>query len=357
MNTTTPVRVGFLGAGPVTQAIHLPTLARLGDAVTVTRIMDVDPDVARVVAERADAAWTTDEADVIAAADVDVVVVCSPDRFHAGQVVAACEAGKRVVLCEKPLTVTHADAQRIAAASASTGVPLIVGTMHVYDPGWRTAQRLLDFAPHTVNSSIVLPPNPVFEDAATQMAGRVPHTPAGVLSAQAQADAVVGGILGLAIHDLPLIRTLLRRHTDDRWRRLRVLSARHLAPFGYLIVIDAGGTVVELHSVMGDDPVPDWRLTAVGDASAIDVRFTPSYVHAGSATVTVHAAAGSTTSGPTDVNGYEAEWRHVVQVATGEADATPADVLVDDIEFALDIARQARSLILAGADARPEAGA
>ena len=26
-----PLGIGFLGAGPVTQAIHLPTLARIGD--------------------------------------------------------------------------------------------------------------------------------------------------------------------------------------------------------------------------------------------------------------------------------------------------------------------------------------
>ena len=32
--------VGFLGAGPVTQAIHLPTLASLGERFRVARVMD-----------------------------------------------------------------------------------------------------------------------------------------------------------------------------------------------------------------------------------------------------------------------------------------------------------------------------
>ena len=38
--------VGFVGAGPVTQAIHLPTLARLGDEFAIRHVTDVDPVVA-----------------------------------------------------------------------------------------------------------------------------------------------------------------------------------------------------------------------------------------------------------------------------------------------------------------------
>ena len=38
--------VGFIGAGSVTQAIHLPTLARLIDLFQVRQVYDVDADVA-----------------------------------------------------------------------------------------------------------------------------------------------------------------------------------------------------------------------------------------------------------------------------------------------------------------------
>ncbi|MEO8282975.1 MAG: gfo/Idh/MocA family oxidoreductase, partial [Pseudarthrobacter sp.] len=47
------IGVGILGAGPVTQAIHLPSLARLGHLLEVRHIMDVDPLVAEAVAGRA----------------------------------------------------------------------------------------------------------------------------------------------------------------------------------------------------------------------------------------------------------------------------------------------------------------
>jgi myo-inositol 2-dehydrogenase/D-chiro-inositol 1-dehydrogenase len=41
-----PIGVGVIGAGPVTQAIHLPTLASLGDAFAIRHVMDVDQSVA-----------------------------------------------------------------------------------------------------------------------------------------------------------------------------------------------------------------------------------------------------------------------------------------------------------------------
>ena len=71
---------------------------------------------------------------------VDIVAVCSPHEFHAEQVVAACGAGKKAVFCEKPLAVTRDEAERIAEASARYGVPVVVGTMNLWDPaaGLRT---------------------------------------------------------------------------------------------------------------------------------------------------------------------------------------------------------------------------
>ncbi|MGO4433228.1 gfo/Idh/MocA family oxidoreductase, partial [Paenarthrobacter sp. RAF9] len=58
-DATRPLGVGILGAGPVTQAIHLPSLARLGDILTVRHIMDVDPSVAESVAARVGATHST----------------------------------------------------------------------------------------------------------------------------------------------------------------------------------------------------------------------------------------------------------------------------------------------------------
>ena len=54
---------------------------------------------------------------------VDVVAVCSPHQFHAEQVAAICAAGKRGILCEKPLATTEAEAEEIRKVVDGRGDP------------------------------------------------------------------------------------------------------------------------------------------------------------------------------------------------------------------------------------------
>jgi myo-inositol 2-dehydrogenase / D-chiro-inositol 1-dehydrogenase len=54
-----PLGVGVIGSGPVTQAIHLPTLATLTDRLRVRHVMDVDAGVAEEVAARTGARAST----------------------------------------------------------------------------------------------------------------------------------------------------------------------------------------------------------------------------------------------------------------------------------------------------------
>ena len=137
---TATLGVGFLGAGPVTQAIHLPTLARLPDVFEVVHISDVDPEIAASVAARVGARSSSTIEQLLDDPAVDVVAVCSPHQFHAAQVITACRAGVKGVLCEKPFATSGEEASEIAAVSAETGVPILVGAMHAFDPGWRAAQ-------------------------------------------------------------------------------------------------------------------------------------------------------------------------------------------------------------------------
>jgi predicted dehydrogenase len=58
---------------------------------------------------------TTDWHELIARDDIDIIHVCTPNKFHAEQVLAALAAGKHVY-CDKPLCTTRAEADAIAAA-------------------------------------------------------------------------------------------------------------------------------------------------------------------------------------------------------------------------------------------------
>jgi hypothetical protein len=157
-----PLGVGVIGAGPVTQAIHIPALATLPERLQVRHIMDVDQSVATEVAGRVGARASTDVQSVLDDASVDIVAICSPPQFHADQVAAACEAGKKAILCEKPLATSADEAHRIAQASRTSGVPIIVGTMHAYDPAYVAASHAwsgLSEKATLVRSVIYLPPN------------------------------------------------------------------------------------------------------------------------------------------------------------------------------------------------------
>lgn len=326
----TPIGVGFLGAGPVTQAIHLPTIALLGDAFRVEIVMDVDAELAQSVAARVGARSTTSMTEVLADERVEVVAVCSPHAFHAEQVVAACRAGKRAILCEKPFAFDTRQAAEIARVSRETGVPIVVGAMHTFDRGWiAAAQAWGDRRPGGIRSSIALPPNSRYEDFASEITGRPTSSPL----RDSAADAIRGGVLGLAIHDLPLIRHLLPAGAEPR-----LLDARVLTPGGYLILLEADGIPVELHSVTSDNWRPEWVLEATTADAVLHVDFTPSYVQAGSSVAEVVTEAEASRFGPFRPSGYESEWRAVADIVHGAAAPPALQTLIDDLDFALRIA-------------------
>ncbi|WP_223945296.1 Gfo/Idh/MocA family oxidoreductase [Arthrobacter sp. StoSoilB20] len=341
-----PLGVGILGAGPVTQAIHLPTLARLTHTFFVAHVMDVDAGIAESVAGRVGARFSTSVQKLLADPEVEVVVICSPHQFHAEQVIAACRAGKRAILCEKPFAMSGEEAARISEVSTETGVPIIVGAMHTFDPGWKAAEEawgdLADTA-HTLRSSIVLPPNPRFEDFATEVINRPVTPPAApdLRDPTVLENSIRGGVMGLAIHDLPLVRRFVPSFTD-----LEVLCAEALEPFGYLILAQADGRNVDLQAVMSDSWEPEWTFEAFSDTKSLRVTFTPSYVQAGSAVAEISDGEKTQVFGPFDANGYEAEWQFLALLARGEASPPSADTLIQDLQFALAIADAAASAAL-----------
>jgi myo-inositol 2-dehydrogenase/D-chiro-inositol 1-dehydrogenase len=341
--STSTLGVGILGAGPVTQAIHLPTLARLRDVFHVARIMDVDPAVAQSVAGRVGAAWTASMEELLADESVQIVVICSPHQFHAEQVIAACRAGKQAVLCEKPFAMTQQEAEEIAAVSKETGVPIIVGAMHTFDPGWLSAQAnwgdLVQTA-HTIRYSIVLPPNARFEDFATEVITRPTWPKQDRTDPEVAAGMVRGGIMGLAIHDLPLIRAFCPDFTD-----VEVLSCDVPHPSGYLVNLRVGDRRVQLYGINTQSWEPEWYFEAIGNDTSLRIDFTPSYVQAGSATAVIRRGTETEVYGPYPYNGYEGEWRFLDELARGNAEPLDVNGLIHDLTFALEVADKASTAV------------
>jgi predicted dehydrogenase len=89
----------------------------------VVRAMDTREQLARDLAERHGAAWSTRLEDLLEDRDVQAVYIAVPHALHADIAVRAAQAGKHI-LCEKPLATTLEDADRMIAVAREAGVAL-----------------------------------------------------------------------------------------------------------------------------------------------------------------------------------------------------------------------------------------
>ncbi len=137
-----PIRLGIIGTGTIAGFLAKDFAAIPG--VRLAACLNPDPEQARAFV-----AANGIEKVVMTLEDlwplVDAVHVASPDRFHATQTLAALAAGKHV-LCEKPISVTLAEAHAMAAAAAqaaSQGIVTVVDFAHRRKPALEHAAALI----------------------------------------------------------------------------------------------------------------------------------------------------------------------------------------------------------------------
>ena len=119
------LKIGVVGAGNISCNAHLPAYKNINNAV-VTAIADLDINRAKEAAERFGiGAYYGSAEEMLAAADIDAVDVCTWNNGHAPVAVAAANAGKHVI-CEKPLTVSVAEGLRIKNAVEKAGVKFML---------------------------------------------------------------------------------------------------------------------------------------------------------------------------------------------------------------------------------------
>lgn len=119
---------GSLGAVPA------PDLAML---------CDTPLDRAEALADQFGFARATDDwRALVADPAVDVVSITTPNQMHYDMALAAIAAGKHV-WCEKPMALTLAQADEMAAAAKAAGVVTMVGYNYLKNPAFTHAQRLI----------------------------------------------------------------------------------------------------------------------------------------------------------------------------------------------------------------------
>ncbi|WP_376095712.1 Gfo/Idh/MocA family protein [Roseomonas sp. CCTCC AB2023176] len=132
---------------------------------------------------------------------VEVVYVATPHGLHAANAVAACAAGRHV-LVEKPMAVTLDECAAMRDAAARAGVVMMVGPSHAYDGPYRHMRALIE-------AGEVGAPRMLWMLNGTDFLNR-PRTPAELDTSRG------GGVLfSQAAHQVDVARLLMRAEVAD----------------------------------------------------------------------------------------------------------------------------------------------
>jgi predicted dehydrogenase len=138
----TKLRWGILSTADIGRRKVIPGILN-ADRCEVVAIGSRDAGQARRVAEELGipVAHGSYQA-LLADPNVDVVYIPLPNHLHAEWTIAAARAGKHI-LCEKPLAMNAADAQRMLDVCAAEGVRLMEAFMYRLHPSWEEVRRLV----------------------------------------------------------------------------------------------------------------------------------------------------------------------------------------------------------------------
>ncbi len=105
-------------------------------------ISDDDPERGKNMAEQFETTYFATEEQLLEAG-VDAVIICTENALHRSKTEKAATAGKHI-MCEKPISISVADAKAMIAATEEAGVQLMTAFPCRYGPAYIEAQRMVD---------------------------------------------------------------------------------------------------------------------------------------------------------------------------------------------------------------------
>jgi predicted dehydrogenase len=238
-----PVRLGVIGAGGVTQAKYLPAVTRLRtlwEPVRVAAVADPDSTQAAKLQEIYGLRWYSDHREMLAAEELDGVLVASPDRLHATHAADALARGIPT-LVEKPFTASLVDAGRLCDQAEAAGVPLLAVANLRFNPAHQRARELIErgeipdpglfIAKMTIGYSYV----DLLEDATVHLFDLARFYMGDVATVTAKADRTAGWagypfshgglMLGFASGGVGMLATSSRALSLKPWHRVEVFGS------------------------------------------------------------------------------------------------------------------------------------
>jgi predicted dehydrogenase len=245
------VRFAVVGCGTAANHIHLPALRAAGAEVTVFASRSVGSAEATCAAWGAgvvEARWE----DAVERADVDAVVIATPNAQHHAVAMAALRAGKHV-LVDKPMACTVAEADEMVAQAHAAGRVLVpFQNTRFAAPFAAAAQQVREGGIGEVTGFRV----------AFGHAGPQAWAPKATWFFE-RAAAGGGCLMDLGVHAVDLVRAVTG---DDLTHVAALLNGQvgEVEADAQLLVRTGRGAIGSIHASWSARPGPDHQLTVAG---------------------------------------------------------------------------------------------
>lgn len=345
------LRLGVIGLGEVAQVVHLPVLSALPDLFEVRSACDLSPDLVREVGDRFGIPRRYgSSSELIAAADIDAVLIVTSDEYHADAVVEALEHGLHV-LVEKPMCLSPREAEAIIAARDRSGATVMVGYMRRYAPAFLEAKKLLPSLGKINYARVhdIIGRNRLIIDQAAHVV-RPTDLPGAALQARyARGRTLVTDAIGdvspavanayrllcgLGSHDLSALRELLGPPKE-------IHAARQWQDGGFITALLGYDDFVVTYETGVDEQLRfDAHLEVFGQTASFRVQYDTPYVRHLPTTLVIEQTVGDAITQserrPHLKDPYTHEWEYFHRcVTSGEAPkSSPEDFLTDLSLFA-----------------------
>lgn len=135
------LEIGIVGVGGIATGRHIPAFQQLS-SVDLVAVNDVNVEQAKIVAEQFSIPNVFEKLEDMLL-EIDALVICTPNKFHAPIAIQALEAGVHV-LCEKPMALSTAECESMIKAAEQSGKVLLIAYHYRFMKESLAAKKLID---------------------------------------------------------------------------------------------------------------------------------------------------------------------------------------------------------------------